>query len=326
MGRELWILAEFSAGEMDSCSVMVAHHAAKLAGEDAELKVRGIALVGDDEETESFAVEFARLGIAQVLLIKQPDTSAAKLTELVRSYSPSAMLVPGTHCSTELATRVAAGLDLPLVPDCTELAVVNGQLSFAMTIAGGMAAVDAEIAEDKSIIAVMPQRDAPAVSIAEITAPAVEIVEADYVQDVGGVEALGINPVSPEDISLAEAQIIISGGRGVGGPEGFEPLFELAKLVDGHVGASRVTTDLGWISKEHLVGMSGSTVRPAIYLALGISGDPHHLMGMRDATTIVAVNTDPKAPIFKVAQHALLCEAEPVVQRTIERLSELRSG
>jgi electron transfer flavoprotein alpha subunit len=126
-------------------------------------------------------------------------------------------------------------------------------------------------------------------------------------------------------MELAEADVIVAGGRGVGSREGFELLVELASLLGGAVAASRVAVDAGWVPHHRQVGQSGRTVAPSLYIACGISGASHHTVGMRDAKTVVAINTDRTAPIFDLADLAIVGDVHEVLCPMVDRLRETRA-
>jgi electron transfer flavoprotein alpha subunit len=138
------------------------------------------------------------------------------------------------------------------------------------------------------------------------------------------VRVLDFEPVE-EEVSLVEANVVVSGGMGLGGPEGFRLIEELAKLLGGAVGASRPTVDEGWIDYPHQVGLSGRTVRPKLYIACGISGAVQHIAGMRGSEVVIAVNKDPKAPIFDFASLGVIGDLYEVIPRLIDKIRERRS-
>jgi electron transfer flavoprotein alpha subunit len=125
-----------------------------------------------------------------------------------------------------------------------------------------------------------------------------------------------------EDVNIADARIIVAGGRGVGGPEGFDPLRELAHVLGGAVGASRAAVDDGWIPYAHQVGQTGRTVRPDLYFAIGISGAIQHRAGMSTSTVIVAINKDPEAPIFGIATYGIVGDLHQIVPALTAKFRE----
>jgi electron transfer flavoprotein alpha subunit len=137
-------------------------------------------------------------------------------------------------------------------------------------------------------------------------------------------EVLAETRLHPAEMELAEADVVVAGGRGVGGREGFAMLEELAGLLGGTVGASRVAVDAGWIPYARQVGLTGKTVAPRVYIACGISGAPHHVLGMRNSTLIVAINADARAPIFQIAHVSLVGRVEEVVPQLISELRQRR--
>lgn len=330
--EDIWVLVELDSGRISSCSRILLQQAAAQVPRHREAQIHALAFLREEESKHSLD-ELSRAGAGKITLFSQPGDQLINaripvLSNLLKSERPALFLFPATFGPSELSARLASVNNLPLVPDCVDISKQGeSRYMFGISCGGGMAEMDVEIESDTTIIVAMLCREVDdGIELPRVEAPQVETVPIPGSADGNQLELMDESPIAREDMTLEEAQLIVSGGRGLGGPEGFGPLFELARLIGGHVGASRVATDLSWIDKEHLVGMSGSTVRPAIYLACGISGDPHHLMGMRESGTIIAINNDSEAPIFQIADHAILGEAEPIIQGLIHRLTERRAG
>jgi electron transfer flavoprotein alpha subunit len=329
----LWVVAEHARGKLHDTSAMLLRHAQVLAAQPGHL-LRTCAVMRSAAPEEELTVldTLLRAGVRAVTILEYEGPQDTGLPPdavdaLLRDAHPELVLLPATPGATRLAAHLAAGREMALVADCVGIdRAGDGRLAFRMSTAGGMALINVETTA-RTTLALMPQRevDMPASPAANFPLHVTRLQCGPSVHDAS-LSLVSAAPVAPENMTLAEANVIVSGGRGLGDPEAFDLLRTLAAMVGGHVGASRVATDLGWIDREHLVGMSGSTVRPALYFAIGISGAPHHLMGMREAATILALNKDPQAPIFQIATHALVGDMHEVIPKVIERLGAMRAG
>ncbi|MES3001017.1 MAG: electron transfer flavoprotein subunit alpha/FixB family protein [Pseudomonadota bacterium] len=329
----LWVVVEHAKGKPHDTSAMLLRHAAVLAAQPGHpLRVCAVMRSGTSDEELTVLDALHRTGVQAVTILEcegpqdtcvPPDAADAFL----RDAHPELVLLPATPGPTRLAAHLAASRDIALIADCVGIdRAGDGRLAFRVSTAGGMALINVESAA-RTTLALMPQRefDVP-VPAAQGGPLHVTRLQCGHAAPDDSLSLISAAPVAPEDMSLAEANVIVSGGRGLGQPETFDLLRSLAAMLGGHVGASRVATDLGWIDRDHLVGMSGSTVRPALYFAIGISGAPHHLMGMREAATILALNKDPDAPIFQIATHALVGDLHEVIPKVIERLGAMRDS
>ncbi|HCB48093.1 MAG TPA: electron transfer flavoprotein subunit alpha [Chloroflexi bacterium] len=230
--------------------------------------------------------------------------------QLARERGSSALLFGATTRGRDLAAWVAAELDAGLVPDGIGLKVENGTLVVTRPVYTGKLLADAFVTSSPQIISLRGHAFPPAESTgksgqAEWVQPAVS--EDDLTTRIIGFES------SEGTVSLNDATIIVSGGRGVGGPEGFQPVQELADVLGGAMGASRAAVDAGWIPYEYQVGQTGKTVSPDLYIACGISGAIQHQAGMRTAKVVVAINKDPDAPIFKLASYGIVGDLFKIV-------------
>lgn len=244
------------------------------------------------------------------------DTLAA----LVGKTEPAIILIGATAMGKDLGPRLAARLGVGLASDCTALELDSGRLLATRPIFAGKALAKVKLNGDPQMATVRPnvlpapEPDAGATATVEPVAALTDNVRAMVVDIVGAGEG---------EIDVAEADIIVTGGRGVGGPEGFAPVRGLAKTLGAAVGASRAAVDAGWIEHTHQVGQTGKTVTPNLYIACGVSGAIQHLAGMKTSKVIVAVNKDPDAPIFNVANYGIvgdLFEVVPLLEKELQAL------
>jgi electron transfer flavoprotein alpha subunit len=289
----------------------------------------GAALVGTG--LECLNPEIFSSGASQIFLLENEQLAsyssqgyATALHELVKEVNPKAIFFAATAMGRDLAPRLAAKLGVALASDCTKVAVKDGKLEFTRPVYAGKAFLTLTLKSRPQIATlrpnvfplVEPQNAAGEVRKKEVAIPpgVIKGQVAELLKEKG------------EEIDVTEAEIIVSGGRGMKGPENFALLKELSALIPrSAVGASRSAVDSGWIGHQHQVGQTGKTVSPNLYMAFGISGAIQHLAGMSSSKHIVAVNKDPEAPIFKVADYGIvgdLFQVIPALKAELKKLFE----
>lgn len=236
---------------------------------------------------------------------------AALVSELARERQPDVLLAGTTVCGRELTGAIAIDLETGLIPDAIDVKLVDGNLEATRPVYAGrlMAKV---VSSGRPQILTIRGRAFPAPVADAGRKGTIEIVGAVLAEDDIATKVISAE-ASPGQISLADAAVVVSGGRGTGGPEGFVLLRELAGAIGAAVGASRAAVDAGWIAYEYQIGQTGKTVSPDLYIACGISGAIQHQAGMRTAKVIAAINTDPKAQIMKMARYAIVDDMFEVV-------------
>lgn len=251
-----------------------------------------------------------------------PEGYARVVADVIRGGDFRAVVFPATGQGKDLAPRVAALLDVPLSGDATEVRVDGDELVVVRPIYAGKAYAHTILDASPAVFSVRPNVFQPRERSAD---GAVETRTPDLDPDAWGSRVKGFETAAGE-LDVAEASIVVSGGRGMGDPENWKLLERLRDaLGDGTaLGASRAVVDAGWRPHAEQVGQTGKTVAPRLYFAIGISGAIQHLAGMRTAGTIVAINKDPEAPIFEVADYGIVGDLFEVVPRLIEEIEALK--
>ena len=246
------------------------------------------------------------------------------LANLIEAQAPRVGLFPYTPDGKDIASRLASRLSAGLVANVVNLAARNSQVEAGEAIFGGAFTTAVEIQNaEMGIFLVRPN----AFPLAESNKP-IAVHHVDYAAPESATRARIVGTVQEEGAPtpLEEASIIVSGGRGLGGPEPFALLENLARQLGGVVGASRAAVDAGWISYPHQVGQTGRTVKPQLYIACGISGAVQHRVGMQTADTIVAINKDADAPIFQLADLGVVGDLFKVVPALTEELKRRKGA
>lgn len=312
MANSIWVFVEQFKGVLAPASLEALGAARTLGGGVTALlfgqNVAGLAaaviahgadevLVADDATLADFRVE----------------AYAALLVKLAREHQPAVILAAATTAGRDLAAAAAVDLESGCLADVVAVKMADGQVQATRPVYAGklLAEVTCVAGRGPQIVTLRPRAfpkpDADAGRTGTVTNVAPALAEAaigvkvvDYVMEQG-------------QVSLTDAKIIVSGGRGVGSAEGFAPVRDLAVTLGGAMGASRAAVDAGWIPYAHQVGQTGKTVAPDLYIAAGISGSIQHQAGMRSSKVIVAVNKDAEAPIFKLARYGVVGDLFKIV-------------
>ena len=304
------VLVDHDRGELDQLSLRALTAARKL-GQDVEAIVigkEGAVLAGIVGE---YGAKVLHVASHANLTDYTPMASGRALKDLVEKLKPSAVLAAGSPRGNEQLAHLAAFLDLPMAAECSEITLGSPHHVLRARWAGNLIE-SANVHADLLIASVLAFSTEPesanggAATVSEFE-PALE--PADYAVKVLSRDA----GESKGGVTLVDAKVIVSGGRGVGGPDGFGQIEELANLLGGTVGCSRVVTSSGWRPHAEQVGQTGTKVAPDLYIAAGISGAMQHIAGMKNSKTIVVINTDPEAPILSYADYAIIGDLHQVI-------------
>ncbi len=328
--RNLWVFIETEEGKAKSVGYELLNPGRQLADEKGEKLVA--VVIG--QNVEAAANKAIGYGADEVILVEgeeysiySTDPYSYALTELIKKYKPSTVLIGATNNGRDVGPRVACRIKTGLTADCTGLAIdeETGNMAWTRPAFGGnlMATILCP--------GTRPQMGTVRPGVFKKTAFDGERGGSILREDIHIPKALirtklleRIKEVA-ESVNLEEAEIIVSGGRGLGEAKNFSYIRDLAQAVGGSVGASRAAVDAGWIPHAHQVGQTGKTVAPKIYFACGISGAIQHLAGMSGSDTIIAINKDADAPIFEVADYGIVGNLFEVIPALIEEIKKTKS-
>lgn len=326
--KNIWVFLETFQDKPKSVGLELLGQAKRMAQKLGE-KVGAVVICENPDDAAKAAGEYGADYIYTVSGSQyknfNTETHAYAMTKLIEMYKPSAILIGATNNGRDLGSRVAVRLHTGLTADCTELDVdlESGNVLYTRPAFGGNLMATILCANTRPQMGTVrpgafkigdaePGRTGQVIKETIVTPPeliATRLLDFIPVEQMGGVK-------------LEEAEIIVSGGKGLGKAENFELLRELASVLHAAVGASRAAVDAGWISHVQQVGQTGKTVSPKIYIACGISGAIQHVAGMGASDYVIAINKDPDAPIFRVADFGIVGDLFEVVPELIRKLKE----
>jgi len=313
---KIWVFAESAEGKPTTATLEMLTKARELASTVEAL------YAGSDGD--AIAASLGEHGATKLFVIDPGDglpgqVAAAAIAQLAGEHSPNAVFFAQSYDGRDAIARLSVKLDRPVLTNGMSLSEEGGLL-FGTAIFGGVTLVDTKITDGgMALIAIRPKSFAAEASGGG--AAAIENVGAVDAGRAAEAKVLDHHVEEQQGPKLEEAQVVVSGGRGIGAAENYAPLVEeLAKQLKGAWGASRAIVDAGWVPYALQVGQTGKTVKPKVYVALGISGATQHLVGMKNSDNIIAVNKDAEAPIFSVADLGIVGDVHKVVPALIEAL------
>jgi electron transfer flavoprotein alpha subunit len=318
------VIAEQRGGKLNRASLetlAAAQQAAQAGSTGVAVAVAGGSVAGVASELAAFQVKEVIAVENPALEQYTPDGFTTALEQVIRSLNPSLVALPHTYQTRDFAPKLAARMNTALITDVTGIKTAGGALAFVRPMFQGKLTAD-----------VVPEGAGPHFATFQIgayradqaakgTAPA-PVRAMAVTLDAASIREKPEEPFqeAKQAVDLSQADRIVSVGRGIKGPENLPLAEQLAKALGAEIAASRPICDAGWLPMDRQVGSSGQTVAPKLYLALGISGAIQHLVGMKGASTIVAINKDPDAPIFEVADFGIVGDLFEVVPAMIEAL------
>jgi electron transfer flavoprotein alpha subunit len=325
--NDVWVIGELIDGKIHPVTIELLGEGKKLA--EAINKQLNVVVVGNG--MKATADKLRHYGVDKVLylehlLLEEFNTEAYtdSISELIRERKPEIVLVGATSIGRDIGPRIAAQVGTGLTADCTKLEIdqIDGKLLQTRPAFGGNLMATIICPNNRpQMSTVRPGVMAKAQYQTESTGE-IEVIVPNLIPEKMRVKLIEKISSGKKRVNLIEAKVIVSGGRGLKQNTGFELIQKLADALNGEVGSSRAAVDAGWIESTHQVGQTGTTVRPDLYVACGISGAIQHQAGMHESRYIVAINKDPRAPIFDICDFGIVGDLYEVIPAMIESINE----
>ena len=328
MSKNVYVFAEQRDGVIQKVAYELIGKAKELA---TDLGQEVVAVVLGDG-IQAAAAELFKHGADQVIVVDAPvlgeystEPYAKALTAVIKAKEPEIVIYGATAIGRDLAPRISARVHTGLTADCTRLEIDPETKGLLMTrpAFGGNIMATIVCPDYRPQMATVRPGVMQALEADDSKSGTVEVFDAGVSEADMNIKIREVVRDTKKSVDITEAKILVSGGRGIGGPEGFDMLKDLAEELGGEISASRACVDAGWIDRDRQVGQTGKTVRPNLYIAAGISGAIQHAAGMEDSELIIAINKNNTAPIFEIADVGIVGDCKVIVPKLTEALKKL---
>jgi len=326
-GNNVWIVLQQRDGRLARQSWEAVAAGQKLAaavGGSAEAVLLGSG-VGELAQ-EVAAADLAAVHVADHANLESytPGAYVGALAPALRAAAPAYVVFPHSYQTVDYFSRLAQQLGAGLLPEITAFAAADGSLLFERPVLGGKMVAKVRVKGEGTVLTSVQSGSFPADEVVRGGSAEVQVLALEESAVVPDREILGVEDVGGGGVDLTKAERIVAVGRGVGGTDKLGPVQELAAALGAELAASRPVVDNGWLPRERQIGSSGQTVAPKLYLAVGISGAIQHVVGMKGSSTVVAINKDPGAPIFQLAQYGIVGDLHEVVPELTAAVKEAK--
>jgi electron transfer flavoprotein alpha subunit len=322
---DVWVVAEHAGGHPRKITYELLGLARTLGGGlKVHAAIAGRSVAGMANDLGAHGAQVVHVAESPLLEPYTTDAHAQVVGAMLAEAAPGLVLVGSTAAGRDLAPRLAARLDAGIVTDCASVVIEDERIVAARPTMTRKAIASVAFGDGIRIAVVLPNVYPPAPA----SGHAPDVVTVPVKLDPGSVRTrvVDVSAIKRETVPLTEADIVVSGGRGLRGPENFALLDRLAKELGAAVGSSRPPVDSGWVPHDYEIGQTGKTVNPQLYIACGISGAPQHLAGMSGSRYIVAINKDPQAPIFGIATYGVVGDVFEILPLLTEEIHRLKSA
>ncbi len=318
----IWVVLQLRDGQVPRISweaVTAAQRLAAARGTKAEAVLLGKDIGGASEQVAK--TDLARVHVAdgEALASYTPGAWRGALAPAVRAAAPDFVVFPHTYQTVDFMPRLAQEVGAGLLPEVTGFEDEGGELLWRRPIMGGKLQARVRVKGGGTVFVSVQSGAFPGDGVAAGEAP-VGALEVDLAAVRPDREILGVEDVAGEKVDLTKADVIVAVGRGIGGADKLGPVEELARALGAEIGASRPVIDNGWLPRDRQIGSSGQTVAPRLYIAAGISGAIQHLVGMKGSSVVVAINKDPGAPIFTIADYGIVGDLHEILPALTEAI------